>query len=93
MRLAEEVVGDVENDFADIFEEMESTIGEDEIKTLVADTLKVEIEKKTSAFLVEELYGLDWLIHHASGVAPMAPEGGLPMDHFMRSGPDRDSDD
>jgi hypothetical protein len=26
MRLAEEVVGDVENDFADIFEEIESTI-------------------------------------------------------------------
>jgi hypothetical protein len=93
MRLAEEVVGDVENDFRDISAEIGlSILDQDEIKKLIGATLNETIEQKKSAFLVDELFGLNWLIHDASGVAPMTPEGGIPIDGFMTYGPDRDDD-
>jgi hypothetical protein len=88
MRLTEEVVEEIEYQFTTIFDEMGSTVDENEIKTLVAAALNEEIEEKKSAFLVHESCGLDWLIHHAGGVAPMTPEGGIPMDGMMRTGPD-----
>jgi hypothetical protein len=89
MRLAEEVVGEVESEFSDIFD-LEPTIGESQIKAMAASRLIEAIDEKRSAFLVDELCGLDWLIHDASGVAPMTPEGGLPIDGLMDHGPDRD---
>lgn len=90
MRLAEEVIGDVERDFSDIFENGETDIDHGEIKELVAATLNETIEQQKAAFVVDETFGLEWLIHDASGVAPMTPEGGLSIERLMTKGPDRD---
>jgi len=71
MRLAEEVIREVEGDLSDIFEELGSEIDENLAKSLAASCLTEAIDRKTSEFLVDDLYGLTWLIHDASGEAPL----------------------
>jgi hypothetical protein len=56
----------------------------------IATSCLTEVVDLTAAeFLADEHFGLTWLIHEASGVAPMTPSGGLSLD-LNSTGPDRE---
>ena len=56
----------------------------------IATSCLTEVVDLTAVeFLADEHFGLTWLIHEASGVAPMTPSGGLPLD-LNSTGPDRE---
>jgi len=91
MRLGEEAIAAVEDKLGDIFNEMAaSPIYETEAVAFAASCLTETIDRKASEFLADNLFGLTWLIHDASGVAPMTREGDIPWDSLMEFGPDRD---
>jgi hypothetical protein len=92
MRLTDEAIAEAESRLADIFSEMGIESNEAAARQLAAATLMETIESITSNFLSDDLFGLTWLIHDASGVAPATPEGGISMDLSMTYGPDRDRD-
>jgi hypothetical protein len=62
-----------------------------DILDIATSSLTEVIDLTASEFLADENSGLMWLIHEASGVAPMTPSGGFSLDLCMKStGPDRD---
>jgi len=91
LRLAEESIAEAESQLADMFSNMASPVDEADAKQQAASYLMEAIDQRTSEFLTDDFMGLTYLIHDASGVAPMTPEGGISMDGLFNHGPDRDT--